>query len=105
MAEREHGKLLTAVIEEYFAAADYKPTGSQFDYGCEDRVKVVLGAGLQDMKLQAKSAGRRPHVSRQDFGIGISRVDARQTGSQWAAARAGFLTASALPRCSIGSRR
>src|SRR5215471_19081330 len=75
MAEREDGKLLMAVIEEYFAAADYEPTGWQFDYGCEDRVKVVFGAGLQDMKLQAKSAGRRPHVSRQDFGIGISRVD------------------------------
>ena len=64
MAEREDGKLLMAVIEEYFAAADYKPTGSRFDHGCEDRVKVVFGAGLQDMELQAERAGRRLQVSR-----------------------------------------
>jgi hypothetical protein len=62
-------------IEEYFGAADHEPTGSQSDQVCEDRIKVVFGAGLQDVELQAKSAGCGLRVSRQDLGIGIGRVD------------------------------
>src|SRR5262245_10399366 len=64
MAERERGKLSMPAIQKYFAAADHKPTGSQFDQGCEDRIEVVFGAGLQDMELQAERAGRRLQVSR-----------------------------------------
>src|SRR5262249_5672544 len=74
MAEREDGKLLMAVIEGYFAAADYKPPRSQFYYRCEERVQVVFGACLQDVELPGKGACRRPPLSRPDFGIGISRV-------------------------------
>jgi len=47
-------------IEEYFAADDHKPAGSQFDQGCEDRIEVVFGAGLQDMELQAERDLRSP---------------------------------------------
>ena len=50
-------------IEEYFGAADHEPTGSQSDQVCEDRIKVVFGAGLQDVELQAKECWLRRAAS------------------------------------------
>jgi hypothetical protein len=75
VAQCECGELSTPAIEKYLDAADHEPAGSQLDQGSEDRIEVVLGAGMQDMELQVERAGRRLQVSRQDVGIRIGRVD------------------------------
>ena len=63
MAERQCGELFAPADEEWIGA-DHEPAGSQLDQGCEDRIEVAFGAGMQDMELQPEGAGRRLQVSR-----------------------------------------
>ena len=63
MAERQRGELF-APANEKCIGGDHKRVGPQLEQGCEDRIEVALGAGMQDMELQPEGAGRRLHVSR-----------------------------------------
>ena len=70
VAERERGKLF-ALAGEKWIGGDYEPAGPQLDHGCENSIEVVLGPGMQDMKLQPQ--GREPPAApscwfRQDWG-------------------------------------
>ena len=48
--------------------ADHERAGPQLDQGCEGRIDVAFGAGMQDMELQPEGAGRRLQVSRLGLG-------------------------------------
>ena len=63
VANRQRGELFAPADEECIGA-DHERAGSQLDQGCEDRIEVAFGAGMQDMELQPEGAGRRLQVSR-----------------------------------------
>jgi hypothetical protein len=70
-------KLFAPAIEEWLTA-DHKPACSQLDQACKDRIKVTLGAGMQDMELQSEDVRCRLQFFRCGLGTsGIGRIDER----------------------------
>ena len=55
-------------------AADHESTRPQVRQGCEDRIEVTFGPGIEDMELHPDRACRRLHVGRLTFSR-ICRVD------------------------------
>src|SRR4029078_9318233 len=77
MAHRPLAKLFAPAIEEWLTA-DHKPACSQLDQACKERIKVTLGAGMQDMELQSEGVRRRLQFFRCGLGTsGIGRIDER----------------------------
>ena len=78
MAERQCAELF-APADEQCIGSDHEPVGPQLGQGCEYRIEVALGAGVQDMELQPEGAGRRLQVFR--YGLcnkGAGRVDEKR---------------------------
>jgi hypothetical protein len=61
------GKLFASAIEECIDA-DNQCACPQLSQGCEDRIEVAFGTGVQDMELHSKDAGRRLQVSQKELG-------------------------------------
>src|SRR5712691_2530129 len=76
VVDRQCGELLGPAIEDCIGA-DHERAGSQLGQGCEDRIEIAFGAGMQDMQLHSEDAGRRLQVSQYGLGIGIGWVDER----------------------------
>jgi len=56
--ECQCGKLF-APANEVCIGADHERAGSHLGQGCEYRIEVVFGTGMQDMELKPEGAGRR----------------------------------------------
>jgi hypothetical protein len=76
VVDRQCGELLGPAVEDCIGA-DHERAGSQLGQGCEDRIEIAFGVGMQDMQLHSEDAGRRLQVSQYGLGIGIGWVEAR----------------------------
>ena len=63
VAGRQRDDLIAPAVEERIGANDER-AGPLLDHGCEGRVDVAFGAGIQDMELQPQRARRRLQVFR-----------------------------------------
>jgi hypothetical protein len=66
---------LFAPANEECVGGDHEAACPQLDQSCEDRIEVALGAGIQDVELQAEGMGRRLHASCICLGKSVGRVD------------------------------
>ncbi len=73
MAERQCAELSAPADEEHIGA-DHQRPGAQLNRACKGRVEVTLGAGVEDMELQCKTARGGLRISRLDFRIRIIRI-------------------------------
>src|SRR6516165_5646592 len=73
VTERQRGELFGPAIKEC-VGGDYE-AGPQLDQSCEDRIEVALGAGSQDVDLQAEGMGRRLQVCCNCLSNSVGRVD------------------------------
>jgi hypothetical protein len=48
VVDRQCGELLGPAIEDCIGA-DHESAGSQLGQGCEDRIEIAFGAGMQDL--------------------------------------------------------
>ena len=62
--------------------ADNERAGAQLDKGCEGRVEIALGAGMQNMELQPEGARRRLRASRES-GSAIAGFAGLTRGARW----------------------
>jgi hypothetical protein len=75
VADGQCGELFAPANEEWIAA-NHEPARSQFDQLCEDPIEVTVGAGIQDVELQAEGTSRCLHPLRVALGkSGIGWVD------------------------------
>ena len=88
MADGQRAELLAPAIEEWLTA-DHEPACSQFDQACKDRIEVLVGTGIEDMKLQPEGFGRRLQFLRCGLSTGgIGWVDERgMTFALWTNSR------------------
>jgi hypothetical protein len=66
---------LFAPAKQKRVVEDNERTCPQLDQGCEDRIQVPFGAGLQDMEPHSENAGRSLQVSQFALSFVSSRVD------------------------------
>src|SRR6266567_154282 len=66
--DRWHRELFASASEECIGA-DHKPFRPMLDQSGEDDVEVAFSAGVQDVELKPKRAGRPLRVSRRNLGI------------------------------------
>jgi hypothetical protein len=67
VARRQGGKLDAPVVEKR-VGGDEEDVGPLARKGCEGRLDLAAGAGVEDLDLQSDGAGSRFHVSHRGLG-------------------------------------
>src|SRR5262245_269181 len=57
VSDRQRGELFASARKKWIGS-DHEPARSQLDQLCESRIKITLGACIQDMELQPEGASR-----------------------------------------------